>query len=372
MYKILMTGMSPHLAGTEMFIMNYYRNFDKSKFQIDFVVRMQEDIVFQEEILANGSKIYRIPSKTKDYSKYKKSITSFFENEGKDYDAIWLNFMGAHNIDFLQYAKKYGIKTRIVHSHTSDWKRGPVVTFLNEFNKRLLKFYATDYFACSEEAADYMFKGSIRKDALVVKNAINPDDFTFSEELRKQVREELGWQDKKIIGSVGRLAEQKNHTFLVDALYEGLKKDEDLRLVIIGEALDSNSTVVEIKEKIKNYGIEDKVLLAGKHYDMKKWFSAFDVFVLPSIFEGLGIVNIEAQVNGLPCLVSSVVPEIAKINGNFNYLDLAEGSEKWASKIIELSKQERLGQDLVLNNLEKSGYNIKSEIKKLEKLFLGE
>lgn len=372
MYKILMTGMSPHLAGTEMFIMNYYRNFDSSKFQIDFVVRTEDKIIFEDEILANGSKIYRIPSKTKNYALYKKSISDFFSNYGKYYDAIWLNFMGAHNIDFLQYSKKYGIKTRIVHSHTSEWKRGPLVTFLNEFNKRLLNYYGTDFFACSEEAADYMFKGSLRKKAIVINNAIDPSSFTFSSELRHQLREQLGWQDKKIIGSVGRLATQKNHIFLIEVLNEGLKKDPDLRLVIIGEALDSNSTVITIKEKLKEYGIEDKVLLAGKQYEMKKWFSAFDVFCLPSIFEGLGIVNIEAQANGLPCVVSSVVPKMAKVNANFTYLDLAEGAEKWAEVLLTVCLQNRVSKSISLANIKNKGFDIKTEIKKLETQFLGE
>lgn len=374
MYRILISGMSPNLAGTETFIMTYYRALDKTKFKVDFVVRTTEKIVFEDEILANGSKIYRIPSKTKNISQYKQAMTDFFENNGKYYDAIWMNFMGVHNIDFLKYAKKYGIKRRIIHSHTSDWKRGPLITVLNKINKRLLKFYGTDFFACSEEAADYMFKGSIRSRAIVIKNAIDAEKFAYSQSKGAEIRKKLGWEDKTIIGSIGRLAAQKNHPFLIDVLNIALKKNEDLRLIIIGEAADGNATLPLIQEKIKEYNLQDKVYLAGKQTELQNWLSAFDVFTLPSIFEGLGIVNIEAQANGLPCVVSSVVPNIAKINEKFIYLDVNkdDSAKQWADGILELSKFNREEEKVVTANVNNAGYNIKQEIKKLEKILLGE
>lgn len=374
MYKILISGMSANLAGTETFIMTYYRALNKSKFQVDFVVRTTEKIVFEDEILANGSKIYRIPSKTKNISQYKKSMDEFFENYGKNYDAIWLNFMGVHNIDFLKYAKKYGIKRRIVHSHTSDWKRGPLIMTLNRINKRFLKFYATDFFACSEEAADYMFKGSIRKKAKVIKNAIDVENFIYSQSKGDEIRKKLGWENKKIIGSIGRLATQKNHPFLIDVLNIAIQKNKDLRLVIIGEAADANATLPLIQEKIEKYGLQDKVYLAGKQTDLQAWLSSMDIFTLPSVFEGLGIVNIEAQANGVPCIVSSVVPDIAKVNEKFIYLDVdkEDSANNWADKLLDLSNSGREDDEVVRANINKVGYNIHHEVRKIEKILLGE
>ena len=340
-YKILITGMSPVLAGTETFIMNYYRQLDSSKFQVDFIKRTREPIVFEDEIISKGSRVYYLPRKGKNPLKYMRELREFFATEGKKYDAIWYNAMAIPNLDLLEYAKKYGIKTRIIHSHSSMFRGNKVRQILHTLNRSKLPQIATHFFACSGIAADYMFTDKIRSSAQIIQNAIEVDNFSFSEKDRLDLRTELGWNDCRVIGNVGRLDIQKNQPFLIDVFYEAYKKNPNLRLVIIGKVAGATSTVDLIKEKIKSYGIEDKVLLAGSQKDMKRWLSSLDLFVLPSIFEGLPLSAVEAQANGLPVLVSDAVTTELKILDSIRYLSLDASITVWAKSILELLEKPR-------------------------------
>lgn len=371
-YKILMTGMSPVLAGTETFIMNYYRHLDKSKFQVDFIKRTTETVVFEDEIKSNGSKIFYLPRKGKNPIAYKKAVREFFEEFGNDYDAIWYNAMGIPNIDLLQYAKKYGIRTRILHSHSSMWKGSAIKYILHRWNQTRLKTKVNKYFACSGVAADYMFLGNLRPQVQIIQNAIEMEKFSFSESKRTDLRMELGWNDCKVIGNVGRLDVQKNQPFLIDIFYEAYKKDNTLRLVIIGKRAGTNSTEDLIKEKIQEYNLQDKVLLAGSQFDMQKWLSAMDLFILPSIFEGLPLSAVEAQANGLPVLVSDAITKELKILNQVQYLSLNDDKKVWRDSILEMIHLSRTSQVEIEQKFTEKGFDIVTQAKDIEKLFLGE
>ena len=375
MYKILITGMSPVLAGTETFIMNYYRNLNPQKFQVDFIKRTKEPIVFEDEILQKGSNIYYLPRKGKTpaaYRSYKRAVRQFFEQHGKDYDAIWYNAMGIPNIDLLIYAKKYGIQERIIHSHSSHWNGNVVRYILHQRNKRRIKNVANRFFACSDLAADYMYGQSVSKNRYIIQNAINKDSFAFSDTERNDLRHQLNWQDYKIIGNVGRLDILKNQPFLIDVFNAALKLDNSLRLVIIGQVAGAHSTLGKIKRKIKDYGIEDKVLLAGSQKEMKKWLSAFDLFILPSLFEGLPLSAVEAQANGLPVLVSDTVTEELKILDSTAYLPLDADLQVWAQQIITMLTMKRSQQETIDKRFAEKGFDIRKQVKDVENILLGE
>ena len=371
-YKILMTGMSPVLAGTETFIMNYYRHLDSSIFQVDFIKRTKEPIVFEDEIISKGSKVYYLPRKGKNPLKYMRELREFFAIEGKNYDAIWYNAMAIPNLDLLKYAKKYGIKTRIIHSHSSMFKGNKVRQILHNLNRSKLPKTATHFFACSGIAADYMLPDEIRLSAQIIQNAIDVENFSFSEKDRLDLRTELGWNDCKVIGNVGRLDIQKNQPFLIDVFNEACKKNPNLRLVIIGKVAGANSTVDLIKEKIKSYGIEDKVLLAGSQNDMKKWLSSLDLFVLPSIFEGLPLSAVEAQANGLPVLVSDAVTKELKILDSIRYLSLNDSIDVWAKNILELVEIPRSSELEIKEMFKLKGFEIETQALTLQNILLGE
>ncbi|AND79459.1 glycosyltransferase family 1 protein [Streptococcus pantholopis] len=375
MYKILIIGMSPVLAGTETFIMNYYRHLDTQKFHVDFIKRTKEPIVFEDEILQKGSNIYYLPRKGKTpytYQKYKKAVRFFFEEHGRDYDAIWHNAMSIPNIDLLNYAKKYGIKERIIHSHNSQWRGNAARFVLHQRNKRRIKKVATQFFACSDLAAQYMYGSDFSEKVRIIQNAIDKDNFAFSAPERDELRAQLGWSHKKIIGNVGRLDIQKNQPFLIDVFHAALQLDDSLRLVIIGQVAGAHSTVEKIKKKISDYGIEDRVLLAGSQTDMKKWLSAFDLFILPSLSEGLPLSAVEAQANGLPVLVSDTVTKELKILDSTAYLSLDAGIRVWAQKIISMLTMERSQQETITHCFAEKRFDITKQVKDVESILLGE
>ncbi|MFC3932045.1 glycosyltransferase family 1 protein [Streptococcus dentapri] len=375
MYKILMVGMSPVLAGTETFIMNYYKHLNPKKFQIDFIKRTKDPIIFEAEIVKRGSKVYYLPRKGKTvytYQVYKRALTTFFEEHAKDYDAVWYNAMGIPNIDLLTYAKKYGIKERIIHSHSSQWKGDPLKLAFHTLNKKRIKKVATQFFACSDLAAQYLYNGHSLEKAHIIQNAIEIENFTFSQSDRDRLRQELNWQNNKIIGNVGRLDVQKNQAFLIDIFNEALQSDDSLRLVIIGQASGNNSTEGLINKKIKEYGLEDKVLLAGSQSDMKSWLSALDLFVLPSLFEGLPLSAVEAQANGLPVLVSDAITRELKILDSIRYLSLDENLSAWAQAMLDMLKLKRTETDHVTALFEEKGFDIDRQAQDIESLLLGE
>lgn len=371
-FKILITGMSPALAGTETFIMTYYRNLDPQKFQVDFIVRTKDKIVFQDEILERGSKIYYLPRKRENYNEYKKSLKDFFDQHGKDYDAIWYNAMGIPNIDILEKAKSYGIKTRIIHSHSSSWKGNLPSRIFHEWNRLKLKKVATHYFACSDLAAKYMFEPKIIGQSTIIQNAITIENFSFSNTAREQLRKELGWEDCKIIGNIGRYDIQKNQPFLIDVFNEALKQNNKLRLIIIGAEVGTNSTIKQIEEKIERYGIRDKVLLPGTQYDIKKWLSAMDLFILPSLFEGLPLSAVEAQANGLPIVVSDTITKELDILGKAIYLSLDAPISEWVEGIESSLRLSRTSDTEVKQIFKEKGFDIKSQVKEIENILLGE
>ena len=362
--NILVLGMSPELAGTETFILNYFRNINKEEIHFDFIKRTEEPIIFEDEILRQNSKIFFIPEKRGNLSQYYREMDSFFKENAENYNVIWCNVMSVTNIDFLVYAKKYGIPLRVIHSHNSKWNWEKWKYFLHIFNKKRLAKVATHYFACSNLAADYLFDKNIRNQVSIIPNAIEVEQFTFSENDRIQLREKLGWKDCKIIGNIGRLNPQKNQLFLIDVFAEAYKKDSRLRLIILGKDSELKS---QIEEKIYGLGLEDIVLLPGSQTNIKAWLSAMDLFMLPSIFEGLPLSALEAQANGLPVLVSDVITTELNITNNVEYLSLKETTENWAMKILELVDKPRMNSDIIERIFKEKGYNIKYQAQNLRK-----
>lgn len=368
MKKILIKGMSPNLAGTETFIMTYYRNLNSSEFKIDFLVNTKEKIIFEDEILSKGSKIYRLPRKGKNTIKYYRELEELFNSIKGEYDVFWLNEMTIVNLDYLTYAKKYGIPKRIIHSHSANWGGNILRRFFHEVNKRRLTSVATDYFACSEVAADYMFEPKIRSKAVVINNAIEVERFLFNETKRIEVRTKLGWENNKIIGNIGRLAFQKNQPFLIDIFNEAYKSNNNLRLLLLGAKTVNDSTEREIQDKIDNYGLEEVVKLAGSQRDMQGWLSAMDVYVMTSRYEGLPLSAVEAQANGLPCILADTITTETQINQNVEFLSLNDSLKLWDEKINKYSQENRVEKNVIFENFDQKGFNIKSQVKNIERI----
>lgn len=353
--RVLHVVPNMNVGGLETFIMNVYRNIDRDKIQFDFLEHYIEPSVYDEEIEKLGGKIYHFSLRNdNNIFKYIIELNKFFK-EHKEYKIVHCHMESIGTILFL-VAKLNGVKIRIGHAHTTSTNNN-LKGFVKKIISKPFKYTTTTNFACSFDAGEYLFKN---KKYEVIPNAIDIDKFKFDENSRTYLRKELGLEGYQVIGHAGRMDKGKNQLFLIDIFNEYLKINSKSKLVLVGDGELRD----EIIDRIKELNIEDKVLLLGVRKDVNKLYSAFDLFVFPSLFEGLGIVLIEAQVNGLTCLVSDNIPKITKISNKIKYLSL-EDKSSWINEI----KNSRKGSHQVKYNKLIDNYDIKILVKKLEKIY---
>ena len=364
MKKILIFGMSDNLGGVETVIMNYCRNMNKENLQFDFLYNT-EKIAYEEEIKNMGGNTFKITPRAKSLKQYKKDMKEFFENHAKEYSAIWVNLCILSNIDWLKYAKKYGIKCRIVHSHNSQNMTNTLKSFLHKLHKMLLTIYATDFWACSEEAGKWFYNAKILNGAKfkIINNAIDIKKYQYNEKVRNEYRKKLNIENKLVIGHIGRFHFQKNHEFLINVFEEIKNENENVQLLLIGQGEDEN----KIKQIVENKKMQNSVQFLGMRNDIKELLQAMDLFVFPSKFEGLPLVLLEVQANGLDTYASKEgIPKIAKMLKNFEFISLKSTPKEWA-EIINSKEHNRKNNE---KEIKDSGYDIKEESKKLEQFFI--
>lgn len=361
--KVLVFGMTDNPGGMESCIMNYYRHVDKNKIHFDFLCNW-ESMVCEKEVKANGSKVYTIPQKSRNYKAYKRAMNTFFSEHADEYDVFWYNTCTLTNIDYLIYAKRYGIKKRIIHAHNSGNETSMIRGILHYVNKIRLGRYATDFWSCSMAAAVYFFiKKQIHSQKYrLINNAISTYNYKYDILIRNEVRKNLGLEDKYVIGHVGRFQFQKNHEFLIDIFYEYLKLDSRAVLMLVGQGEEEDA----IRQKVINLGIEKSVLFMGVRADVNRLLQAMDVFLLPSRFEGLPLVLIEAQTSGLRCLTTkNKVPYEVNVTGNVEFEELKENSIEWAHH-IECMEKQPYDRKSCLDLITDAGYDILKEAEKME------
>ena len=328
-------------GGVEAVIMNYYRHIDKTKVQFDFICDSDSTNIPYEEIESLGGRVILCPPYQKLF-KYIKFLTKLFK-ENK-YTIIHSN-INVLSVFPLYAAKKAHVPVRIAHSHSTsnkkEWKKNIVKNILRPFSKR----YATDYFACSELAGRYMFGNKTFNEGkvTVINNAVDLNNFKFNKKYRKDLRKEFNIKDDAfVIGHIGRFVKQKNHDYLIDIFNEVHKSNKNTILLLIGQGPLNE----EIKNKVDSLGLTDSVIFAGQRTDVNKLYSAMDMFLFPSLYEGLGMVLIEAQTNGLGCVVASTVPDLARISNKFYSLDLSEDVSVWSKNVFKCLESDREKIDL--------------------------
>lgn len=364
--RVLQVGMSPCYGGTESFLMGIYRKIDRKKVQFDFLNVYDEEIACQSEIESMGGKILHVKFRRREgIHNYYKGIRDFFEKH-KDYMVIHCHYQGLQNIDMISYAAKAGIPVRIAHAHNSgyEYRPGTILKALIKYNKWKVSRVATDFFACSELAGNWMFGKTSKEGLKVVKNAIDAEKFKYERDTREKVRNELMLEGKFVVGNVGRFANQKNLLFLVEIFSEILKYKGDARLLLVGDG----PLREDIERKISQLGIADKAILTGARTDINRIMQGMDAFVFPSKFEGLGIVLIEAQTSGLKCFASeNVIPESAKVTDLLSFIPLESGAKVWAKTISEESDYKRSDR---YETIVESGYDINDNVKMIENTYL--
>lgn len=361
MIKILIWGATDTVGGVEAVLWNYVSQIPTDQIQFDFI-NTYEDISIGDKVRERGSQVFALPNRKKHLLAYRKALKSFMAAHAKEYSAVWLNDCMFGNIDILRLAKKYGIRRRIVHAHNSLNMGGGVSRLIrHKVNSWLLRFYVTDYWACSELAAEWSYPKDIVKTGRirVIPNAVDVDRFSVQEEIRHKVRTSLNAEDKFIFGHVGRFHFQKNHLFLIDVFNEIQKLMDNAILILIGSGEDEDA----VKQRVSEYGLDRSVKFLGTRKDTNELYQAMDAFLLPSLFEGLPVVMVEAQASGLPCFVADNITKESDISGNVRFYPLSMGPKQWAERIVEelgcFSRKD------VRKTITENGYNIERTAKDL-------
>lgn len=315
-------------CGLETLIMNWYRKMDRQKVQFDFLVHHEAVDFYEEEIANLGGKIYRSSvMDDKNFIRYRRFLKNFFR-EHPEYRIVHGHHMGL-GVFYFKAAKKAGVPVRIAHSHNSSYSKTLRGWAKNLLTKKHGK-YANYHFACSTIAGDYVF--GRHGDYEVINNGIDTEIFRFRQEIRDRMRQELGVENKKVIIHVGRFYDQKNHVFLIDIFRAFYDRHKDAVLLLVGEGPLEES----IRKKVMELGLEAAVQFLGVRDDVQNLLCAADLFVLPSLYEGLSIVTIEAQAMGLPEVMTDNVPEEARLTDCLIRRSLSDSVSEWARSMEEL------------------------------------
>ena len=316
-------------GGLETMLMNYYRSIDRTKVQFDFLTHREFEADYDAEILSMGGRIYRLPNLNPFSKTYLSALDRFF-GEHPEYRIVHSHLDCMSAIP-LKYAKKHGVPVRIAHAHNSNQARDAKYLLKLLYKGRIAP-NATRLFACSEEAGRWMFGG---KDFCVLNNAINARKYTFDADIRREVRRELDLpEDALVVGHVGRFDPQKNHSFLI-RIFE--KMPGDARLLLVGDG----ALRAAAEQLAEDLGIRDRIMFVGVRSDVDRLLQAMDVFLFPSLFEGLPVSIIEAQAAGLPCLISDKVPIECKKTELVTQLPLDEDPEAWAEAVLDAAQTPR-------------------------------
>lgn len=295
-------------GGVEATVMNHYRHIDRSQVQFDFIVQTDSTMVPKDEIESLGGRVFYVPP----YSNPVKYVNACRKLFQQIHPRIVHSHMNAVSVFTLMAAKQAGVPVRIAHSHSTSNPNEKAKTLVKNVLRPFSKVYPTHLAACGDYSARWLFgdqtvdQGKVK----IIRNAIELDRFAFDEEARTRLRKEIEASDDiRVIGQVGRFSAQKNQLFSLDVLAELVKKNPRVLLVFLGVGDDMD----KVKAKAHDLGLSDHVRFLGMRSNVNEWYSAFDVLLFPSLYEGLPLTAVEAQVSGLPLVVSDKVPKEADL-----------------------------------------------------------
>lgn len=360
--RVLHVVVNMNRGGAETLIMNLYRNMDRTKVQFDFLTCKEG--VFDKEIQELGGRVYRIPYLTEvGHFGYVKELNQFFRNHSSY--IIVHSHMDKMSGLVMRAAECAGIPVRIAHSHNTQSEGGILAKLYKNIVGRFIYSHASHFVACSNAAAQWLY-GKKSNEAVVIKNGINYEQFLFSEEKRQKVRNEFNIpDDTTVIGHVGRFNYQKNHSFIIDVFAELNKSHSNSILVLVGDGTLRS----KIEDKVRELHLQNKVLFLGVRPDIHLILQGFDLFIFPSLHEGLPVTLVEAQGSGLPCLVSKeITTEVDLGDDLVDFLAISH-IDPWVKKIIQLIEKQEQRQCDKSSFLQK-GYDIKQTAERIQNLYL--
>lgn len=358
MKKILITNtIGMQYEGISSVIINYLSHMDLNDLSVAVLVN-DETPDSMKKILLGFGKICIIPNRKQEFGQY---LWRFYTTL-KDFRPDVVHIHGNSGTMFLEsfLCKICGVTRIVVHCHNTTCSH-PIVNIIFRIPMIAL---ATNLLACSPESGKWLY-GS--HSYMVLNNAIDFSKYFFSKQIRKDYREKMGIEKQKVIGHVGHFTDQKNHDFLIEIFVKVLQYKPDTILLLVGEGPKLDI----IKEKVFNLGIADHVVFTGVRDDVERLYQVMDLFVLPSKWEGLPLVTIEAQAAGLPLLVSDAVTRRAECTSLILFKNIQDGAESWAHKLVDILNVDYIRQKPLDTEIRQSGFDIRSEAQKLKKIYMG-
>lgn len=362
-------------GGIERLIFSLLENTNRNVVNYDFLLTRNKKEAYDKELyLFDSRKIVVIPKQSKflpiRYFYIYQAMYNYFKQ--CEYKIVHFQSVGTSLGGSIAIfaAKQANIPVRIVHAHSAAGEARNILRRIDSMFGRITHMkWGTHFIACSEDAALYSFGKKNLKKVKILNNGININKFAFNFLYREAIRKELNINHKFVLGSIGRLSEQKNHKFMIDVLEHVLKTRKDAVLVLVGSYSTNHDGYIEqIKNYISEKELVEYVIWTGEREDAFKVMNAFDAYLFPSLWEGLGIAAIEAQANGLPVFASDTVPKEAKITNSFTFISLEKGANFWADEILKYPYE--LPRKNVSKQIIEAGYDIKTSAKKMEDFYI--
>ncbi len=349
-------------GGAETMVMNYYRHIDRTKVQFDFLVHREQRGAYDDEIERMGGRIYRMcPVYPQNFSRYKRDLRTFFRAH-PEYKIIHSHMSELGYFAFRE-AERQGVPVRICHAHNAPHGFDAKMIIRTYFKKRMMP-YLTHLFMCGEESGKWLYGEKNKTRFIMLNNAIDAAVYSFDASKREEMRRQLDLTDELVVGHVGRFNPQKNHAFLLDIFAALLKKEPNAVLLLVGGGAD----MPKIQAKAQELGIAERVRFLGVRSDVADLMQAMDVFVFPSLYEGLPVTMVEAQASGLPCIISDKVPpECILTEGLVNIMPLSASPEVWAEKILSMRAVPRTDRH---EEIAAHGFDITTEAVKLQEFYI--
>ncbi len=321
--KVLVEGMTSGRGGKESYIMNMFRAMNNQGIKFVFIA-YDLHIAYEDELRKAEAEIVNLPPRKKGLFKFRSAVHGFFQKN--QFDVVWAHKTTLSSCEILEIAKEFNVPTRIIHSHSSANMGGKITYLLHIINKRRIFKLATDYLACSEVAAKWFYDDH---DCVIVKNGFDISKYKYCQAIRDKIRAQYNLQDFFVIGHVGRFGIEKNHIKLLEIFSLYNQYVANSRLVLCGDGEERSN----IETKIKELKLEGKVLLLGMVSNVNEILQSFDVFLMPSLFEGLPYSLLEAQATGLKCVVSNTVSKEADVLGWNEFVPLEAEEQVWVDII---------------------------------------
>lgn len=349
MIKVLQIVGAMNRGGLETFLMNVYRNIDRSQVQFDFLVHTRKNCAYDDEIRDYGGKIFAISSRNQGILNNYKALNEFFAAHS-EYKIVHQHLSSLTYNEPLKIAKKYNVPNRIIHGHNTQEGGNFLHHFIHHWNRLFLEYYATDCFACSDLAARWLCGN--RGNFTIVHNGIETDKFVYDESKRKAVRKAWGMENKLVIGHVGRFSYPKNHDFLIDIFQSVYKKVPRSVLLLVGEG----ELRGKIEQKVSSLGLQEQVVFTGLRSDIPEMLNAMDILVFPSLYEGFPVALVEAQSSGVKCIISDRITRQAAITDLIAFKSLSASPDEWANVVVKESRYTRRN---TYNDIVHAGFDIK-------------